>query len=266
MRRTALSRKVPGPEITHISPHPDDEAVGAPATLSALSDQRFPVTNIVTSLGAPADQDRRRAEALEAGRIGGFRVDILDEVIAGIPADYEEAVTDAILASTSEVTGTVILVSPSPQDKHPRHEAVGRATAAAAAKLGDKAVWWMYSVWGALPLPTAYLPFGEDLMDRADRLLSAYAGEIDRNDYRRLVRGRSMAAAVLGAEQVFGFGATNSFTDPYAELFTEVGYRNGTWLAGAPRCIDPAAPITAMSDRNISDWVNGQSPSDLVAW
>ncbi|WP_219469140.1 PIG-L deacetylase family protein [Rhodococcus qingshengii] len=260
------TRKMQCPHVIHISPHPDDEAVGAPATLLAFRDRGIPVANIVTSLGAPADRDRRRAEVLEAGRIGGLRVEILEEVIAGDPAGYEEAVTAAILAATSNVSAPVILVSPSPHDKHPRHEAVGRATAAAAVKLGDTAVWWMYSVWGALPLPTAYLPFGGELMGRADRLLSAYVGEIDRNDYRRLVRGRSMAASVLGAEQIFGFGSTNDFAEPYAELFTEVGYRNGKWLAGIPRCINPSAPITEMSDRDITSWVTGRSPSDLVAW
>ncbi|PBI91968.1 GlcNAc-PI de-N-acetylase [Rhodococcus erythropolis] len=128
---------MPRREILHISPHPDDEAVGAPATLLALRDKGFEVTNIVTSLGAPADRDRRRAEVLEAGRIGDFRVKILDDVIAGAPADYEAAVTAAILTASSRAP--VILVSPSPHDKHPRHEAVGRATAAAAKKLGAEA-------------------------------------------------------------------------------------------------------------------------------
>ncbi|PBI91969.1 hypothetical protein BKP42_53880 [Rhodococcus erythropolis] len=103
-------------------------------------------------------------------------------------------------------------------------------------------------------------------MDGADRLLSAYTGEIERNDYRRLVRGRSMAAAVLGAEQVFGFGSINVVTEPYGELFTEVGYRNGKWCAGLPRRIDPASPIAELSGRDITGWVSGPSPTDLVAW
>ena len=254
------------PNVIHISPHPDDEAVGCPATLLALRDGGYSVTNVVTSLGAPADRTRRREEVLAAADIGGFVAEILDDVITGDPSEYEAGVAAAIIDLASAWEDSVILVSPSPHDKHPRHEAVGRATAAAGEVLGDRTTWWMYAVWGALPLPTACFLFDEGMLDRAAHLLSAYTGEVARNDYRRLVRGRSMAAAVLGAEQIFGFGSTNDFGEPYAELFTEAVYRDFKWLAGAPRSIDPLAPLTAVSARDISRWVKQPSASALVGW
>ena len=259
------------PRVIHVSPHPDDEAVGCPATLLALRDQGFSVSNIVTSLGSPADRVRRRDEVLAAAAIGRFDVEILDDVIARDPLEYEAGVTDAVvsLASRSDGSksdGPVILVSPSPHDKHPRHEAVGRAIATAGEILGGSATWWMYSVWGALPLPTASFMFDDTMLRRADALLSAYAGEVARNDYRRLVHGRSMAAAILGAEQIFGFGSTNDFVEPYAELFTEAEYHESKWLAGKPRRIDVTAPLARISTRDISTWVRQPSASALVGW
>lgn len=253
--------------IVHISPHPDDEAVGCPATLLALRKTGFPVTNLVTSLGKPADHTRRRAEVIQAGRIGSFDVEILDDVINANPDDYEAEVTAAILTVAAESQRSpVLLLSPSPHDKHPRHEAAGRATASAAQQLGVQATWWMYGVWGALPLPTACYSFDQADQDEAERLLSAYAGEVQRNDYRRLIRGRAMAASVLGAEQVFGFGSSNSFSDPYVELFTETSYRGNSWLAGNPRRINVDEPLAELSSRDITAWITARSPSDQVGW
>ncbi|OBI00007.1 hypothetical protein A5678_01145 [Mycobacterium sp. E2733] len=203
---------------------------------------------------------------MAAGEFAGFRVVVLDHLVDADPTVLEAGVAAALTDVAREVRGPLLLISASPHDKHPRHEAVGRATAAAAAKFGDDAVWWMYAIWGPLALPTACLPFDAELMEAAQKLVSYYDGECTRNDYRRLVRGRSMAAAVLGAEQIFGFGSANSFTEEFMELFTETGYRRGRWLAGRPRRICPAQPFTDLSDRDITAWLTSPSASSLVGW
>jgi hypothetical protein len=48
--------------------------------------------------------------------------------------------------------------------------------------------------------------------------LDAYAGELERNDYRAVLEGRSRADARLGSERVFGFGATGQPDAERAEL------------------------------------------------
>ena len=59
--------------VLHISPHPDDELVGAPATLMALRDAGHEVTNLALSLGRPEDHDRRRAAIIIVpAQIGGY--------------------------------------------------------------------------------------------------------------------------------------------------------------------------------------------------
>lgn len=254
------------PRVIHVSAHPDDEAVGCPAVLMALHQHGFAVTNVVASLGAPADRARRRAEAIAAGKVGGFRVVVLDHLVDGDPATFEADLTAAVVQMAGVLRGSLLMMSTSPHDRHPRHEAVGRATAAAAAHFGDDATWWMYAIWGPLPLPTACFPFDAESMNAAQELVSVYRGEHARNDYRRLIRGRSMAAAVLGAEQIFGFGSTNNFAEEFMELFTETGYRDGRWLAGPPRRIDPARPLAELSDRDITAWLTAPSASSLVGW
>ena len=53
-------------------------------------------------------------------------------------------------------------------------------------------------------------------------ILEAYEGELERNDYRRLLAGRATTNAVLGSERVFGFGSPAASPLPYAEVLTEV--------------------------------------------
>jgi LmbE family N-acetylglucosaminyl deacetylase len=253
-------------DVIHVSPHPDDEAVGCPALILALCTQGLAVTNIVTSLGQPPDHQRRRREAYEAGAFGGFEVRVLDSALELRGSEFELEVSDAVLrAVAASDAAKTIVVSPSPHDKHPRHEAVGRAVARAVKQLSDRAVWLMYGVWGPIALPTAYFPYDDSAQDAAERLLSMYSGEIERNDFRRLVRGRAMAAPILAAEQIFGFGTQNEITEPYAELYTEVGYRE-RWLAGAPRLIDPLNPLVDLSERDITKWVESLSPMAQVNW
>ena len=60
--------------VLHLSPHPDDEVVGMPATLMALRDAGWRVVNLACGLGRPAQHQRRRAEVEEACRRAGFEL------------------------------------------------------------------------------------------------------------------------------------------------------------------------------------------------
>ena len=51
--------------VLHLSPHPDDEVVGMPATLMALRDAGWRVVNLACGLGRPA-RHQRRADAIES--------------------------------------------------------------------------------------------------------------------------------------------------------------------------------------------------------
>ncbi|MGO9823020.1 MAG: PIG-L family deacetylase, partial [Solirubrobacteraceae bacterium] len=66
------------PVVIGVSPHPDDELLGAPATLMGLRDAGWRVINFACALGRPEDHGRRRAELTRACELAGFELVIAD--------------------------------------------------------------------------------------------------------------------------------------------------------------------------------------------
>ena len=172
------------PVVLHVSPHPDDEALGAPATLLLLRRAGWQVVNAVVSLGRPDDHARRRREAVEAARRAGFELRLTDE----------SPVEDWLRSLLDELAPAIVL-SPSLHDAHPRHEATARATALACAATADPPVWWQWGLWADLRSPTLYVPFDDDVLAEAQHVLAAYAGELAAQRLRAPVgcpRGREL--------------------------------------------------------------------------
>jgi LmbE family N-acetylglucosaminyl deacetylase len=210
-----------------VAPHPDDELIGAPATLMALRDAGHRIVNLACSLGRPGDEARRAAELAEACRRAGFESRVLREPL-------EEDRLRARLVATLRAEPFGLVVGPSPEDRHPTHELVGRAVRAALESGAGPDRWWQWGLWGELRYPTVVAGFGEARLREILGALDAHTGEVARNDYRRLVEGRAMATAVLAAERVFGFGAPG-LGDPYAEVVSELVRGVGGWVLGSPR-------------------------------
>jgi LmbE family N-acetylglucosaminyl deacetylase len=230
--------------VLHAAPHPDDELIGAPATLMALRDAGHEVVNLACSLGRRVEASTRRAELEEACRRAGF------ELL--VPADgFEQALATALRERSVD-----LVVGPSPHDRHPLHESVGRALLAAAPER-----LWLWGLWGALPFPTTVVEYDEDRLAEIQHALEAHESQVGRNDYRRLVAGRGLASTVLGAELVFGFGA-EGLAGPYAELTTEVVRCEGGWRLGAPRLLDPLDPFPEPTDRQVGSWLHSPSAVD----
>jgi len=226
--------------VLHLAPHPDDELIGAPATLMALRDAGHEILNVACSLGRPEQEETRRAELEEACRRAGFELLVPEE---GFEAVLRERHAD-------------LVVGPSPHDRHPFHETVGRALVAARPER-----LWLWGLWGALPFPTTIVEFGENRLAAIQQALEAHASQLDRNDYRRLVAGRGLASAVLGAELVFGFGE-RGLAGPYAELTTEVVRVGDGWRLGAPRVLEPRDPLPEPTEREIGGWLHAPSAVD----
>jgi LmbE family N-acetylglucosaminyl deacetylase len=257
--------------VLHVSPHPDDEAIAVPATLLSLRDAGHKVFNLLVSLGRRADHDRRRHEAREAAGRLGFELVEHDpplDVCSEDDLDAAQARLARTLGEWLEHRGVDLVVGPSPHDGHHAHELVGRAARDALAARGDTPTrWWMWGLWADLPLPTLFLPFEERQLKSVLHGLAAYAGELNRDDYTRLVEGRAEANRVLGSERVFGFGAAERRDSRYAELLTEVMRRDGRWVAASPRVLDsadPLAPVDAQAD--LSWWVDGESFADRMRY
>ena len=208
--RVRLTSLTVAPTLVHVAPHPDDEAVGCPGALLHLLDRGWNVVSVTTSLGFESQRERRRAEAEEAATRAGFVPVFMDPPLSldleGDLALATRRVAEELPAIVEEY-GASIVVSPSPHDVHHGHEAVGRGVQRAFAVLPPTVRWWMWGVWGDLPAPNVFYAFDQGVHDRALHILDAYAGELERNDYRTFLTGRAQAIAVMGSERVFGFGS-----------------------------------------------------------
>lgn len=268
LQKTPRSASTPPEEpsleqvVVHLSPHPDDETLGCGATLASLRDTGWTIVNIACSLGHPEDHDRRRAELAEATR----RLGIENQVVEPPTHLDDGAVFDVLAGQVEAVLRELrpsILVSPQPHDAHPHHELVGRVAMESMAKLASPPAWWMWGLWADLPMPTVYVPYGEERLAELMHVLSAYGGEIARNDYARLLPARATSQAVLGAERVFGFGSETAHPDPYADLLTEAHRVKDTWLLGTPRILDSAQPHAEPGVEPLTWWLTAPSVTEL---
>jgi LmbE family N-acetylglucosaminyl deacetylase len=251
-------------QVLHLAPHPDDELIGAPATLMALRDAGHTVVNVACSLGRAEDRERRTRELERASARARFEL-VVPERTPAMSSDDDldaaQAELGALLEELIGAYGAELVVSPSPHDGHPGHEVVGRAARDVLERRPLR--WWMWGVWADLPLPTLLVPFDEARLEEILYALEAHEGELTRNDYRALVHGRAMANRVLGPERVFGYGAAGENL-PYAEVVTETARVGGLWRRGsAGRLTGDPAPYQPGVD--ISWWVEAESVSQRLA-
>jgi len=258
---------VPDPlTILHLAPHPDDEVIGAPATLLRLRQAGHRVVNLACSLGRPDQQDRREIEVTEAARRADFELQVLDPPLRISHGDDLELAQRELTDEVRRIVDTLdvrLVIAPTPHDGHYGHEVVGRAARDALCADASPPL-WMWAIWAELALPTLFVPFGEQELARATFALSAHAGETARNNYLDVLQPRGVIGRVLGAERVFGFGETGRSV-PYAELLTEVAFGDGEWWAGAPREPDPKDPLDVVPrDRPVGWWMSAPSFADRL--
>jgi hypothetical protein len=143
-------------------------------------------------------------------------------------------------------SGAGLVVSPHQEDRHHGHVAVARGVRAgieAAAGPDSEIVWWQWGLWADLRRPTIFSGFGDFVMELLVKAMAAHRGEALRNRYVELLPARARRSAILGAELVFGFGATG-LGSQYAELLAEARYSDGAWATGPARVLDARQPLT----------------------
>jgi GlcNAc-PI de-N-acetylase len=251
--------------VLHFAPHPDDELLGAPATLMALRDSGYQIVNVACSLGRRGSRKRRRAELRNACRLASFKLIIPAKPVALSSADDAAAAHRELVSLAEGMIDSFdpeIVVSPNPHDRHPGHERVARAVRDVLDRRRHAEThWWMWGIWGPLELPTLGTAFDRSRMEEILVALGAYGGELERNDYRRLLHGRSEMNASLAPELLAGFGAAAPKRLQYVELLTEVS-REGRWLLGQARWLDATRPLAAPSKLNIRPWLFSKSVTD----
>lgn len=252
------------PVALHVSPHPDDEAVGCMGTISTLVDAGWEVVNLLTTLGREGQEERRRQEAERAASAGGYRIEVAPEVVleSGY-GSFERELARYLQRALGRLRPSLIL-STSPHDGHPRHEAVGRSVAHVT-RAFPGTIWWMYGIWQDLGIPTLYVEMTEAQLERTLMVLNYYTGELSRQDYGALVEGRARTARIVGSEKIFGYGSGPASDLPYAELLTETVFLDGNWWAGSRRVLDTSQIFTEHSDQRLSGWIERLSDSSSLA-
>jgi LmbE family N-acetylglucosaminyl deacetylase len=249
--------------VLHLAPHPDDELLGAPATLVTLRDLGWRIVNIACSLGAASDHARRREELIDASARIGFELRIPDVPVAMSASSGDDLgaarsrLVELVATALKELDPDVVM-SPSPHDGHPAHELVARAAEEAMSAEHRSNRWWMWGLWGPLPLPTIGTAFHAAVMKEILSALEAHRGELERADYRKALRGRAEMYAGLGAELLSGFGTPGTAAE-YAELVTEVVGESGTWLLGAARWLQADTITVPPTQVDVSDWVRAET-------
>jgi LmbE family N-acetylglucosaminyl deacetylase len=256
------------PVVLHVAPHADDELIGAPATLMALREAGWRVVNLAASLGPPHQRERRRRELAEACARAGFGCEVVAEPLDDpLGAGDAAAAGHRLGAAVEEALrrhAPRVVVAPSPHDRHRGHEIVGRSvleTCAAVEPPARPERLWLWGLWADLPFPSLAVGFDQQRLDEILDALAAHAGELARNDYRRLVRGRAEMNASLGPERVFGFGHSGAAA-AYVELVTELGLRHGHWHLGAPRWLDAGAATGGLGPVVLDSWLSEPSLTD----
>jgi len=248
-----------------LSAHPDDSSIGPPATVALMQREGWDIVDFCCSLGGtdPADQQRRLDEITEASRRASIRLELADPIAAlnskSHPERYEANLTQQIQQKILRLQPSIV-VAPHPHELHPGHEVVARAVLHAMSAIDTPPILWCWNIWGDLPFPSLYTPFGQEILDRLQYILEAYEGELDRMPYWDMVRGRAILNRVLGSEKTFHFGAALISDESYAETLLELVRQGDKWLRGTPRVLNPAEPFVEPSDDDLSWWLATPSP------
>lgn len=244
--------------VLHLAPHPDDEAIGAPAMLSALREEGHTVDNLALSFGR-GDEARREDEARLCCQRLGFNL-LLPEPpphINGIGSreDFLRGEREVMEVLFQIIGDYDLVVSPSHWDVHPAHEVVGRAVRRI---LPEGITWWQWGIWSDLPFPSLLYGFGEREMKAIEHALSAHVGQIERNNFMRLLIARCEALATLGPEKVFHFG-DEGIAEPYAEVVTALQRQGDVWNLSEPALFRPEE-VVFVPGLDISAWIESDSP------
>lgn len=139
--------------VVVVSPHPDDESLGAGGLVATAASAGCQVVIIFVTDGEAADPDRRdlaairRLESVAATRCldpsGSIKV-----VRLGLA---DGAVRDAAQLLESRLEGVLepgdLVIAPIPDDGHPDHTATSTAASAAAAHVGADVLWFPVWAW-----------------------------------------------------------------------------------------------------------------------
>jgi LmbE family N-acetylglucosaminyl deacetylase len=138
--------------ILFLSPHPDDESLGAGGLLAAQRERGIAITLVAITDGENAYADnaglgrlRTREQTLAAAHLGISDDDILRLHIADSGVKSEQgALVERLLPHASSETH---ILAPWPHDFHPDHEACGQTALELSRRTGARVTFYFFWTW-----------------------------------------------------------------------------------------------------------------------
>ena len=189
-----------------ISPHPDDDVIGAGGMMALLARSRQPVVVVYVTSGAPVGRSGlsvariRRGEALEALRSirarGAFFLPFTSQDVRAKPASVR-----ALLMKIIRLAAPRALYLPCPFERHATHRAVMHMVLSGMRRqYSYEGELWGYSVWSTL-LPSSLVK-SIDISRVAHlkrRAIERHVSQVAVKDYAGGVLGLNRHAAVFNS-------------------------------------------------------------------
>ena len=238
--------------VLHLSPHPDDEVVGMPATLMALRDAGWRIVNLACGLGRPAQHQRRRAEVEEACRRAGFELLPCEPPLPlSAGDDLARRGGRARDACSRECSPRSTRRSCAPRLRTTGTTRTSSSAAPRAARSrrtpGPAPPLWLWGVWADLPFPTLIVALRRGRGWRRSSTRSRPTPpSMARLPLDRLVEARAVLAAGRRRGARVRLGLSTAIPPlELAELLCEVVLAPAGWRLGSPRRFDAEAPLAS---------------------
>jgi LmbE family N-acetylglucosaminyl deacetylase len=190
-----LIERPPGSRILVLSPHPDDDVIGAGGTLLKHKKAGATITSLVLTDGgagvpgqprAEVAAMRRREEEAAARRVGIDRVIFWEEPDGGLRAS--DATADRLQAALEELWPDLVYL-PSFTDANPDHHAVTPLLARALPAAGLTVACALYESWTPIE-PNVIVDVSAE-MEAKLRAVGEYRSQLARAAYDDLARARA---------------------------------------------------------------------------
>jgi LmbE family N-acetylglucosaminyl deacetylase len=191
-----LLKDTPGWELPEkptvvMSPHPDDETLGAGGLIRVQTNRGVPVTMIAVTDGEaaypnfPGLATTRIAEQNAAAQALGVASDRI--VRLKIPDSKVSEFEHELAVNTADhLDADTLLIAPWTLDPHPDHEACGRAAVEAARVTGAIVVFYIFWAWhrnlpkSLIDLPLRRLEIPPNLQEARSSALACHLSQLER--------------------------------------------------------------------------------------
>jgi LmbE family N-acetylglucosaminyl deacetylase len=179
--RNAPLLSLPGSAIVVVSPHPDDEILGAGGLIRSAAHAGLEVTVLSVTDGEAAYPDWEGLDKIRQRELRDALSILVPQTVAtrhlsipdGKVDENQAALLDAI---DRQLSGNTLLIAPYERDGHPDHDVTGEVCCEVARL--RKVTLWRYPVWAwhhAFPERFVHQPLGRFMLDEVTREAKARA-------------------------------------------------------------------------------------------